>query len=90
MIGIVGLMKQAQPTGYMADGGRYRRRRHATLSVAAATTQAKPEAHQPKTQPLDMTPRDDERCLHGVTPVVPTDASSPAYRDMLVVTFRAA
>ena len=41
------------------------------------------------TQPLDMTLVDDERCLHGVTPVVPIDASSPAYRDVLVVTFRA-
>ena len=186
---------------YMADGGRYRRRRHATLSVAAGDAIAKLEAHQPHyqsldynnlnggvarhfepiradiisgasmtallalcnevfgilapgrtwhvevhqfrieaaaqqqglptpegvhrdgvnyvlvlmvkrhniaegtttihdadgrqlasftlTQPLDLTLVDDERCLHGVTPVVPIDAFSPAYRDVLVVTFRA-
>jgi hypothetical protein len=185
---------------YMADGGRYRRRRHATLSVAAGATQAKLEAHQPHyqsldynnlnggiarhfeaidhdiisgasstallslcikvfgalspgrawhvemhqfrieagaqqqgmptpegvhrdgvqyvmvlmvkrhniaegtttihdtarrqlasftlTRPLDMTLVDDERCLHGVTPVVPIDPAGPAYRDVLVVTFR--
>ena len=186
---------------YMADGGRYRRRRHATLSVAPASGQAKLEAHQPHyqsrdynnlnggvarhfepileeivtgasmsallalctsvfgtllpnrawhvevhqfrieagrqqqgmptpegvhrdgvnyvmvlmvkrhnikegstaihdisgrklasftlTQPLDMTLVDDERCLHGVTPVLPIDPGKPAYRDVLVITFRA-
>ena len=41
------------------------------------------------TQPLDMTLIDDERCLHGVTPVVPIDPTKPAYRDVLVITFRA-
>lgn len=186
---------------YMADGGRYRRRRHATLSAAAGAATAKLEAHQPHyqsldynnlnggiarhfepipsdiiagasisalltlciqvfndllpgtgwhvevhqfrieagvqhqgrptpeglhrdgvnfvmvlmvkrhniaegtttihdasgaqlasftlTQPLDMTLVDDERCLHGVTPVVPIDPAQPAYRDVLVITFRA-
>ena len=185
---------------YMADGGRYRRRRHATLSVPADATQARLEAHQPHyqsldynnlnggiarhfepirgdiiegasmsallalciqvfgglapgrawhveahqfrieagvqqqgmptpegvhrdgvnyvmvlmvtrhniaegtttihdtdgrqlasftlTQPLDMTLVDDERCLHGVTPVVPIDPAKSAYRDVLVITFR--
>ena len=185
---------------YMADGGRYRRRRHATLSVAPFATQATLEAHQPHyqsvdynplnggiarhyeriagtivrgptmsalfalcskvfgqlspgrnwhvevhqfrieadaaqsgqptpegvhrdgvdyvlvmmvkrhniregtttihgpdakqlasftlTEALDMTLVDDHRCLHGVTPVVPLDLSGPAYRDVLVVTFR--
>jgi len=41
------------------------------------------------TQPLDMTLVDDERRLHGVTPVVPIDPAKPAYRDVLVITFRA-
>lgn len=40
------------------------------------------------TDPLDMTLLDDARCLHGVTPVAPLDAAAPAYRDVLVVTFR--
>ncbi len=187
---------------YMADGGRYRRRRHATLSVAVGATVAQAEAHQPHyqsldynnlnggiarhfepiradiiegasmlallslcirvfgglltgkrwhvevhqfrieagaqhqamptpegvhrdgvqyvvvlmvkrhniaegtttihdasgaqltsftlTQPLDMTLVDDERCMHGVTPVIPINPAKPAYRDVLVITFRAA
>ena len=186
---------------YMADGGRYRRRRHATLSVAPTACEAKVEAHQPHyqsidynnlnggiarhfepirddvingasmsallslcikvfgtlspsrawhvevhqfrieaaldqqgmltpegvhrdgvnyvmvlmvkrhniaegtttihntggrqlasftlTEPLDMTLVDDTHCLHGVTPVVPIDSTRAAYRDVLVITFRA-
>ncbi|MFL5288482.1 MAG: 2OG-Fe dioxygenase family protein [Rhodopila sp.] len=31
---------------------------------------------------------DDQRVMHGVTPVELVDASAPAYRDVLVVTFR--
>ena len=31
---------------------------------------------------------DDQRVMHGVTPVAPVDPSQPAYRDVLVVTFR--
>ena len=38
---------------YMADGGRYRRRRHATLSIASFATAATLEAHQPHYQSLD-------------------------------------
>lgn len=40
------------------------------------------------TDPLDATLLDDRRVFHGVTPVVPVDARVPAYRDVLVVTFR--
>jgi hypothetical protein len=32
---------------------------------------------------------DDHRVAHGVTPVEPLDPTAPAYRDVLVVTFRA-
>lgn len=39
--------------------------------------------------PLDAALVDDTRVMHGVTPVHPVDASRPAYRDVLVVTFRA-
>jgi len=39
-------------------------------------------------QPFDAALVDDRRVLHGVTPVEPLDASSPAFRDVLVVTFR--
>lgn len=40
------------------------------------------------TQPLDSAFVDDSRMFHGVTPVVPIDPQKPAYRDVLVVTFR--
>ncbi|MEP7157750.1 MAG: 2OG-Fe dioxygenase family protein [Betaproteobacteria bacterium] len=38
---------------YMADGGRYRRRRYATLSVARGETTAILEPHQPHFQSVD-------------------------------------
>ena len=44
---------------YMADGGRYRRRRYATLSIAPFATQARLDAHQPHYQRLEY------NALHG-------------------------
>jgi hypothetical protein len=38
--------------------------------------------------PLDAAFTDDNRVFHGVTPVMPLDPARPAYRDVLVVTFR--
>jgi hypothetical protein len=38
--------------------------------------------------PLDAAVTDDNRVFHGVTPVTPLDPARPAYRDVLVVTFR--
>lgn len=40
--------------------------------------------------PFDAALVDDARLSHGVTPVEPLDPARPAYRDVLVVTFRAA
>jgi hypothetical protein len=40
------------------------------------------------TEPLDSAVTDDNRVYHGVTPVMPLDPACPAYRDVLVVTFR--
>jgi hypothetical protein len=40
------------------------------------------------TDPFDAALLDDTRVAHGVTPVTPLDASLPAHRDVLVVTFR--
>lgn len=40
--------------------------------------------------PLDAALVDDARVKHGVTPVRPIDPARPAYRDVLVVTMRAA
>ena len=41
------------------------------------------------TRALDTALVDDERVFHGVTPVLPSDSSKPAFRDVLVVTLRA-
>jgi len=40
------------------------------------------------TQPLDCAIVNDRRCMHGVTPIEPINGDQPAYRDVLVVTFR--
>jgi hypothetical protein len=40
------------------------------------------------TEPLDSAIVNDKRCMHGVTPIIPIDKSQPAYRDVLVITFR--
>lgn len=40
------------------------------------------------TSPFDAAIVDDRRVAHGVTPVQPIDPSQPAYRDVLVVTFK--
>jgi hypothetical protein len=40
------------------------------------------------TAPLDAAIVDDSRVYHGVTPVTPLDPDCPAFRDVLVVTFR--
>lgn len=41
-------------------------------------------------EPFDAALVDDHRVYHAVTPVVPIDPAQPAYRDVLVVTFKAA
>ena len=41
------------------------------------------------TDPLDAALVDDSRVAHGVTPVEAIDPAQPAYRDVLVVTFKA-
>ncbi len=40
------------------------------------------------TEPLDCALVDDDRVYHGVTPVHPIDPALPAFRDVLVATFR--
>jgi hypothetical protein len=40
------------------------------------------------TDPFDAALVDDSRVCHGVTPVEPIDPAHPAYRDVLVVTFK--
>jgi hypothetical protein len=40
------------------------------------------------TDPLDAAFVDDHRVYHGVTPVLPENPEAPAYRDVLVVSFK--
>ncbi len=40
-------------------------------------------------EPFDTVLVDDHRLYHAVTPIVPIDPAEPAYRDVLVVTFKA-
>jgi hypothetical protein len=40
------------------------------------------------TEPCDAALVDDHRVMHGVTPVEPIDPAKPAWRDVLVVTFK--
>ncbi len=87
---------QGQPTpeGMHRDGVDYVLvllvRRH---NIASGTT----TIHAPDgrdlgsftlTHPFDATLIDDARVFHGVTAVEPLDATQPAHRDVLVVTFR--
>ena len=45
-------------------------------------------AHFTLTHPFDAALVDDRQVAHGVTPVEPIDPVAPAYRDVLVVTFK--
>ncbi len=40
------------------------------------------------TEPMEAALVDDSRVYHGVTPIEPLDCREPAFRDVLVVTFR--
>ncbi|HEY6335464.1 MAG TPA: 2OG-Fe dioxygenase family protein [Alphaproteobacteria bacterium] len=65
----------------------------ARRNIASGTTTIHGLDHRPLgsftlRDPLDAALVDDARCFHGVTPVEANDPESPAYRDVLVVTFR--
>ena len=65
---------------YMADGGRYRKRRHAAFQVSAGSISRKP--HQPHYQSRDY------NALNGgiarwFEPVAPTIADGPAFQAIL-------
>ena len=65
---------------YMADGGRYRRRRHAVYAVGASGIEAQP--HQPHWQGLDYNPLNGgiERWFE---PLEPASAGSDSLRTVL-------
>ena len=65
----------------------------ARVNVASGDTSIHDLQRQPLgsftlTEPLDAAFVDDSRVYHGVTAVRPLDPAEPAYRDVLVVTFR--
>jgi hypothetical protein len=64
-------------------------------NIASGETRMEDVAHRPVgsftlTEPLDAALVDDDRVFHGVTPISRLDPARPAYRDVLVVTFRRA
>lgn len=65
----------------------------ARVNIAEGVTTIYDQQQQPLgtftlTEPCDAAFVDDARVYHGVTPVRPLHADKPAYRDVLVVTFR--
>lgn len=64
-------------------------------NIASGETRMEDVAHRPLgsftlTEPMDAALVDDDRVFHGVTPLRRMDPARPAYRDVLVVTFRRA
>ena len=57
--------------------------------TAIHTLDGRALGHFTLTDAFDAAIVDDTRVAHGVTPVEPIDPSQPAYRDVLVVTFKA-
>ncbi len=92
---VAGVEGKPTPEGMHRDGVDYvlvlmiRR-----TNITSGTTTLADAAKQPigtftLTEPLDAVLLDDQRVYHGVTPVAPVDPGAPAYRDVLVVTFKA-
>jgi hypothetical protein len=71
-----------QLDAYLPDGHRYRRRRHATLSVRAGEVAPRVEPHRPHYQSLDYNP-----LVGGIerwfTPVLPAIVSGPTLQHLL-------
>jgi hypothetical protein len=88
--------EQGRPTpeGLHRDGVDYvlvllvGRRNIASGVTSINALDGQPLGHFTLTDPLDSALVDDRRVAHGVTPVEPIDPALPAYRDVLVVTFR--
>jgi hypothetical protein len=83
------------PEGLHRDGVDYvlvllvDRRNIASGTTSIHALDGRPLGSFTLTQPLDAALLEDAQVAHGVTPVAPVDPASPAYRDVLVVTFAA-
>jgi hypothetical protein len=82
------------PEGLHRDGVDYvlvllvGRRNIASGVTSINRLDGQPLGHFTLTDPFDAALVDDTRVAHGVTPVEAIDPALPAYRDVLVVTFR--
>ena len=82
------------PEGLHRDGVDYvlvllvDRRNIASGVTTIHAPDGRPLGHFTLTDAFDAALVDDTRVAHGVTPVEPIDPHEPAYRDVLVVTFR--
>src|SRR5262249_13541693 len=90
----VGEQGRPTPEGLHRDGVDYvlvlliTRQNIASGVTAIHALDGRRLGHFTLTNPLDAALVDDRRVAHGVTPGEPIDPSLPAYRDVLVVTFR--
>jgi hypothetical protein len=86
---------QPTPEGVHRDGVDYvlvlmiKRENIASGVTTIAGPDATPLGTFTLSTPLDAAFIDDHRVHHGVTPVVAVDPAKPAFRDVLVVTFKA-
>ncbi len=91
-----GSVGKPTPEGMHRDGVDYvlvlliNRENIQSGTTTIADAEKRPLGSFTLTVPFDAALVDDSRVYHGVTPVVPVDATRPAYRDVLVVTFRKA
>jgi hypothetical protein len=82
------------PEGMHRDGVDYvlvlliGRRNIASGMTTVHDLSGKDLGHFTLTDPFDAALVDDARVMHGVTPVERVDPAAPAFRDVLVVTFR--
>lgn len=89
---------QGQPTpeGMHRDGVDWvlvmlvRRENIVSGETQMEDTMRRPVGSFTLTEPMDAALVDDDRVFHGVTPLGRVDPEKPAYRDVLVVTFRRA
>jgi hypothetical protein len=89
-----GEVGQPTPEGLHRDGVDWvlvllvRRRNVASGETTIHDLRRHPLGSFTLTDPLEAAWVDDDMVYHGVTPVTPIDPAAPAYRDVLVVTFR--
>jgi hypothetical protein len=92
---VAGSEGKPTPEGMHRDGVDYVlvlmiRRNNITSGTTTLADNAKlPIGSFTLTAPLDAVMVDDQRLYHGVTPVAPLDTTQPAFRDVLVLTFKA-